>query len=220
MRGDGGTVVFQPGEEVGAVNQAVFDNFCHAGGEFARWQAGEGGGINQHRLRLMEGADEVFALRVVHPGFAADGGIHLRQQGGRDLQAGDAALVAGSGKACNVANDAAAEGDDEAVAVIARFNQRIEDARPGGKGFVGFAIGQAHGDAVFVGKCRFERGEVVRGDGIVADDADLPLRCAGGDEGGVGEQAVADVNGVVARRAGGKADVEGVVLFHGHSAFL
>ena len=220
MRADGSTVFFQPGEEVGAVNEAVFDDFRHACGKFARRQGGEGGGINQHRLRLMEGADEVFALRVVHPGFAADGGIHLRQQGGRDLQAGDAALVAGSGKACNVANDAAAKGDDEAVAVIACFNQRIEDARPGGKCFVGFAIGQAHGDAVFVGKCRFERGEVVRGDGIVADDAYLPLRCAGGDEGGVGEQAVADVNGVVARRAGGKADVEGVVLFHGHSASL
>ena len=144
----------------------------------------------------------------------------MRQQGGRDLQAGDAALVAGSGKACDVANDAAAEGDDEAVAVIARFNQRIEDARPGGKCFVRFAIGQAHGDAGFVGQRRFERSEVVRGDGIVRHNADLLLRRALCDKRGIGEQAVADVDGVGARRAGGKADVEGVVLFHGHSAFL
>ena len=158
----------------------------------------------------MESADEVFALRVVHPGFAADGGIHLRQQGGRDLQAGDAALVAGSGKACNVANDAAAKGDDEAVAVVTRGNERIEDARPGGQRFVRFAIGQAHGDAGFVGQRRFKRGEVVRGDGVVGDDADLSLRRALRDKRGVGEQAVADVDGVVARRTGGKADVEGV----------
>ena len=83
-----------------------------------------------------------------------------------------------------------------------------------------FAIGQAHGDAGFVGQRRFKRGEVVRGDGVVSDDADLSLRRALCDKRGIGEQAVADVDGVVARRAGGEADVEGVVLFHGHSAFL
>ena len=103
----------------------------------------------------MEGADEVLALRVVHPGFAADGGIDLRQEGGRDLQAGDATLVTGGGESGNVANDAATEGDDEAVAVVARFNQRVEDACPGSEGFVSLSIRQADGDAVFARQRRF-----------------------------------------------------------------
>ena len=82
------------------------------------------------------------------------------------------------------------------------------------------AIGQAHGDAGFVGQRRFERREVVRGDGVVRNDADLSLRRALHDKRGVGEQAVTDVDGVVARRTGGEADVEGIVLFHGNSASL
>ena len=140
----------------------------------------------------------------------------MRQQGGRDLQAGDAALVAGGGEACDVADDAAAESDDEAVAVVTRGDECIEDARPGGQRFVRLAIGQAHGDAGFVGQRRFERREVVRGDGVVRNDADLSLRRALHDKRGVGEQAVTDVDGVVARRTGGEGDFEAV---GGHAVF-
>ena len=210
VRGDGGAVFFEPGEEVGAVDEAVFDDFGHACGEFARRQGSEGGGVDEDGLRLVKRADEVFALRVVHPGFAADGGIDLRQQGGWDLQAGDAALVAGGGEACDVADDAAAESDDEAVAVVTRGDECIEDARPGGQRFVRLAIGQAHGDAGFVGQRRFERREVVRGDGVVRNDADLSLRDDRGEQVAVVQEAVADVDGVAARDAGRQVDGEGV----------
>ena len=72
------------------------------------------------------------------------------------------------------------------------------------------AIGQAHGDAGFVGQCRFERREVVRGDGVVRNDADLPLRDDRGEQVTVVQEAVADMDGVAARGAGRQVDGEGV----------
>ena len=50
----------------------------------------------------------------------------------------------------------------------------------------------------------------MRGDGIVRHNADLSLRRALCNKRGVGKQAVADVDGVVARRTGGEGDFEGV----------
>ena len=100
----------------------------------------------------------------------------MRQQGGRDLQAGDAALVGGGGEARDVAGDAAAEGDDEAVAVVAGGDEGIEDLRVAGEVFVRLAVRQVYGDDGFVGKGGSKRGEVMCGDVVVGDDADLPLR--------------------------------------------
>ena len=66
-----------------------------------------------------------FALRDVHAGLAADGRIDHRQKRRRHLDAGDAAHVGRRGEAGEVADDTAAERDDE---VGARHPQRGESA--------------------------------------------------------------------------------------------
>ncbi len=72
----------------------------------------------------MERADEVLALRRIDAGLAADGGVHLRQQRGRDLHEAHAAAQDRRRKAGEVADDAAAQRDDE----IAAFEAELEQA--------------------------------------------------------------------------------------------
>ena len=62
----------------------------------------------------MEGSNQVFAAQQIDAGFAADGGVHLREQGGGNLDDRDAAHEDGGQKAADVAADTAAEGDDDA----------------------------------------------------------------------------------------------------------
>ena len=76
----------------------------------------------------MEGADHVLAARVIDRGLAADRRVDLREQRGRDLQERDAALIDGGGKACEVAHDPAAQGDEQRVAPAACREQGVEDA--------------------------------------------------------------------------------------------
>ena len=65
-------------------------------------------GIRDHRARLMKGADQILAARMIDPGLAAHRGIHLRQQRGGHLHVIDAPLVAGGREAGHVADDPAA----------------------------------------------------------------------------------------------------------------
>lgn len=67
-----------------------------------------------------------------------------------------------------------------------------------------------YGDDGFAGKGGSERGEVVAGDVIVGNDADLPLRDDRGEQVAVVQEAVANVDGVAARGAGRQVDGEGV----------
>ncbi len=66
---------FQPVEEGGVAQKAVFRNFSIAGAQLARVQRIEHIGVDQHEARLMEGADQVLAVPGVDAGFAADGGV-------------------------------------------------------------------------------------------------------------------------------------------------
>ena len=56
-------------------------------------------GVAQHGRRRPEGADQVLALRQVHAGLAADGGVDHPEQRGRHVHHGDAAVVGGGGEA-------------------------------------------------------------------------------------------------------------------------
>ena len=80
-------------------------------------------------VRLVEGADQVLAARMVDAGLAADGGVHHREQRRRQLHDRDAALVGGRREARDVADHAAAEGEHQAVAVEPRGDQRVDDER-------------------------------------------------------------------------------------------
>ena len=99
------------------------------GAELAARQRAEHGRIDDDRVRLIEGADQVLAERVVDAHLAADGAVHLRQQRRRHVHERDAAQVGRGGEAGHVADDAAAEGDERGRAVGVRADERVVDAR-------------------------------------------------------------------------------------------
>ena len=60
----------------------------------------------------MECADDVLGPGVVDPDLAADRAVHLRQQGRRDHQQREAAGIGRGDEPGEVADHAAAQGDD------------------------------------------------------------------------------------------------------------
>ena len=61
---DSRPVLLQPGEIVGVAEQAVLGGLDVAGPELPRRQRGQHVDVGQHQARLMEGADQVLALRA------------------------------------------------------------------------------------------------------------------------------------------------------------
>ena len=120
---------------------AVFDHLGHAVGKGTVRQGGEHRGVDQHQPRLVKRADQIFALRQVDARFAADRGIHLREQGGRDLAERHAAQEGRRGKAGDVAHHAAAQRDDQILAGHARGEHVVVDALHGRKTLVLLARG-------------------------------------------------------------------------------
>ena len=78
----------------------------------------------------MEGADEVLALGRVDAGLAADGGVDLRQQRGRDLHEAHAATHDAGGEAGEIADHAAAERDHEIAALEPHLEQALRQRAP------------------------------------------------------------------------------------------
>jgi hypothetical protein len=149
-------------------------------------------------LRLIEGADHVLAERVVDRGLAAHRGVDLRQQRGRHLDEGHAALVAGRGEAAHVAHHAAAERDQGGRALAALGEQHVEDAVERLPVLVRLAVGQHHRCGAHARP--FQPGaqalEVERPHHRVGDDRDALRLEVGQDQVGTAEQAAADVNGI------------------------
>ncbi len=97
-------------KNVAIEHQAVLDHFGQAGAQLARaagWQARATSAITA--TRLVERADHVLAERVVDSGLAADRRVDLREQRGRHLDEGDAALVDRRGESGEIADHAAAQ---------------------------------------------------------------------------------------------------------------
>ena len=125
----------------------------------------------------MEGADQVLAERRVDRRLAADGGIDLRQQAGRDLHVVDAAPQRRRGEAGEIADDAAAERDHDVAPLDARGDQRVADAREFGVGFRRLAgraddrrrLDPGGGEAVV------QRRQTSAGDVLVGDDGGARL---------------------------------------------
>ena len=78
-------VGFHQLEDRRIADDAVLHRLEQAGAILALRQRRQHIGINQHRQRLMEGANQVLARRKIHAGFAADRRVHLRQQSCWDL---------------------------------------------------------------------------------------------------------------------------------------
>ena len=73
----------------------------------------------------MEAADEVLAVPRIDAGLAANGEIDLRQQRRRDLHQAHAAFQDAGGESRQVADDAAAQRDDEIAALQPQVQQRV-----------------------------------------------------------------------------------------------
>ena len=165
-------VFLQPVEEARPVDQPVFHHLRVTCPEFAVGQGGKRSRVGEHEARLVEGADKVLALRRVDGRLAADGAVHLGEQGGGYLHIIDAAQQDGRSEARKVAHDAAAERQDAAAAVEAGVQQPVQQVFEMAEG-LGRLAGRQHD-----GRERDVRGvepgrqplQMVRGDILVRDD--------------------------------------------------
>lgn len=130
-------------EHAGFADGGVLDHFGHAFADESRGEGGEGGGVDEDEPGLVEGADEVFAAGDVDCGLAAHGAIDLGHDAGGYLHEGDAAVVDAGDEACHVAHDTAAQGDNEAGAVVPFGDHFADDFFYSGEVFVGFSGGEA-----------------------------------------------------------------------------
>ena len=124
---DGVEVPLEPPEQTGVGDHAVLDHLVQPGAELAARQRVEQQRVDHNRDWLVESADEVLAERMVDSHLAADGRIHLRQQCRRHMHEADAAKPGGGGKARDISDDTAADGDDGDGSVGGRLRQRIVD---------------------------------------------------------------------------------------------
>ena len=122
-------MLLEPGEERRVAEQPVFHDLGVAGAELARRKRGKRAGVGEHEARLMEGADQVLALLGVDAGLAADRGIDLGKQAGRNLHEAHAAPQNARGEAREVADHTAAERDHAIAALHAEIEQRLAKPR-------------------------------------------------------------------------------------------
>ena len=163
----------EPREELRVDDHAVLDHLREAGRELARRQRRERVRVGEHRDGLVERADHVLRARVVDGGLAADRRVDLREQRRRHLHEIDAALEARGRVARDVADHAAAERDEAAVAVEPRVDEPVDDRSERRERLVPLAIGQHDGLHVAVPERRTHGVQVERRDDLVADDQDL-----------------------------------------------
>ena len=168
-REQGIQVRLQPREQRRIADQPVLDHFGESGAQFARWQGGERVRVAHHRRRLVEGADQVLAARMVDAGLAAHRRIHLREQRRGHLHEHDAALVGGGREAGEIPDHPAPQGKDRAIAPKTVGDEHIQHAGDVGEGLVGLAIRQDHGHEPPRPESHAQCGQVQRRDGGVAD---------------------------------------------------
>ena len=189
-------MLFQPGQEGLIADQAVFDHFGEAGGELARCKRAQRRSIDDHGPGLVEGTDHVLAQRVVDAGLAADGGVHLGQQGGRHLDEIDTTLVAGRREAGHVTDHATTQCDDGGAAIVTGGEQAVEDQLQGFPVLEGFTVGQDDRLHLVGGKRAGQLFEIERGDGRVGDDGHLLAGDMGREKLDLRQQASADMDGI------------------------
>ena len=130
----------EPVKERAARDHPVFDDLKQARPELAPRQRGEHGGVGHDYGRLVKGADQVLAERVVHARLAANGAVHLREERGRHMRQRDAAQERRRRKPSHVAYDTAADSHHRAPAIGAAANQPLVDVLRCADGLVAFAV--------------------------------------------------------------------------------
>ena len=163
----------------------------------------------------MERPDEVLGRPEVDAGLAADAAVHLGQQRGRDLHEVQAPRVRGGGEAGHVAQDAAAQGDDDRAPVGGVVVERLIEALHGRQRFPLFAVRDGQNVNLKAGVCQALRHAlaIAAVNAVVAEDHGLPpFGLAAGHAGGdfradLRQQAAPDEDVI---GAVGKADVNGL----------
>ena len=122
-------VRFEEGEELGVEDGAVLHHLGEPAEELALRERVEVGGVDPDAGRLVERDDQVLPLRVVDADLSADGRIDHRQEGRRDHEQRQAAVVRGGGEPGEVTDDPAADGDDGRLAVGCRIIERVVEVR-------------------------------------------------------------------------------------------
>lgn len=131
--------VLQVREGVLALEEGVLEDLPEAGGQLAWGEGAEEARSADDADGLMEGADEVLGAADVDGGLAADGGVHHGEERGGELEAADAAEGGGGCEAREVADDAAAEGDEDVIAPDVVLDEPGPDLREDLGGLGAFA---------------------------------------------------------------------------------
>src|SRR3990167_2243142 len=192
----------EPVEETAVADQPVFDDFGIAREELAHRQGGQRIRIGEHEARLMESACKVLPVLRVDAGLAADGTVHLGEQGRRNLGEVDAATQDRRRKASQVADHATAQRDHEVAAFDLLAEQPFGQLLKLGKGFRALARGQANGGVADARRVEafLQRRQVKSCHGLVGYDGNAlapekrgEMRARGHDETGTDENVIGPV---------------------------
>ena len=105
----------------------MFDHLGEAFVEFALWQTAQRVGIGNHKPWLMKRPDQIFATGGIDTCFSTNRAVHLRNDGGGNLNVGNAPVIDGGRKTCQVPDNSTAEGHEERGAVQTGFDHGIAD---------------------------------------------------------------------------------------------
>ena len=114
-------------------DEAVLDHFGKAGAEVGHVEGAQELGTYDNGLGGVEGANFVLERVVVDAGLATYGCVDHGEQGGGDVDAADATLIGGCGKAAKVGDHAAAYIEQERVAGGAVGAQLVPHVGEGGQ---------------------------------------------------------------------------------------
>ena len=127
------------------------------------------------RDRLVKRADQVLAGGMVHAGLAADRGVDLREQRGRQLDEIDTALVTGGGEPGHVADHAPAERGDARIAVEARRRPCASKMRATVASVLcSLSVGKRESLHALARQARPHALQVQRAHGLAGDDQHVP----------------------------------------------
>jgi len=123
-------------------------------------------------------------LACVDRGFSANGGIHLREEGGRALHEADPAPQNAGRESGQVADHAAAQREHDVIALDRAVEEKIEHLLEHGKALGALAGLQNEREGVQPGGAqrRLDARQVERGDIAICNHRDPPRACRRFDE--------------------------------------
>ena len=123
-----GDVGLEVVEQLRVEDHAVLDHFAQSGAIVSLGQRVERRRVDQDAHRLQERADHVLRARQIDADLAADAAVDLGQQRRGDLEEADAPGVGGRDEPGQIADHAAADGDDDRLAVGAEFEEPFPES--------------------------------------------------------------------------------------------